>query len=247
MHSTYGVYGFSTWSGKMLYARVAPLADCDRLGALTPAQRELCDPRPPALRPGSESYLWTRGRGPQRRLPDAVVMSFARRVVTHQPEAYLRMIGRQTGELFLPGRAQRPKEACVTYWEYPEPRPGGCRVDAVGSKIWAHHAFRVSPQLAAGLRTYGRADWPIGPVMLACLLATVAALALRGRTWRPRLDAAFLAVTGLGVTVAALATATFSYRYTLPLYSMVPAAAALAVTAMRPAGSARWRWRRTPR
>ena len=43
VHGTYGVYDFTTWSGRMLYARVAPIAECDRLGRLTAQQRTLCD------------------------------------------------------------------------------------------------------------------------------------------------------------------------------------------------------------
>lgn len=232
MHSTHGVYGFSTWTGKMLYARVAPFAQCDRLGRLTAQQRELCDPRPPSRRPGPESYLWTHGHGPQRKLPDRVDLSFARKVIVHQPLDYLGMAAEQTGEVFLPGQHQRSGEACVAYWQYPGARPGGCRTDAVGTHIWKEHPFKVSQPLVDGLQTYQHADWPIGPIMLACLLLTVAAVAWRPRfrMWRPRLDAAFLAVLGLGVTAAAMATATFSYRYTMPMYATVPAAAALAVT-----------------
>src|SRR5205085_2580978 len=88
MHAVYGVYDFTTWSGKMLYARVAPIARCDRLGALTAEQRRLCDPRPPGRRPGQSEYLWTGGTGPQRHLPDSVVRAFARKVVVHQPVDY---------------------------------------------------------------------------------------------------------------------------------------------------------------
>jgi 4-amino-4-deoxy-L-arabinose transferase-like glycosyltransferase len=241
MHSTYGVFAFSTWSGKMLYARVAPFTDCAALGRLTAQEHELCDPRPRNRRPGPEGYLWTHGRGPQRRLPDGVLMAFARRVITHQPGAFLTMVAGQTGEVFAPGQVQRAGAACVAYWQYPDPLPGGCRTDAVGTRIWRKHPFRTSRPLAAGLHAYQRADWPVGPLMAACLLLTAAAVAWRPRfrLRRPRLDAAFLAVLGVGVTVAAVATATFSYRYTMPLYATVPPAAALAATQLAAARRSR--------
>ena len=52
MHQVHGVYAFTTWRGKHLYARVAPFAQCDRLGSLGASQRLLCDSRPVEARPG---------------------------------------------------------------------------------------------------------------------------------------------------------------------------------------------------
>jgi hypothetical protein len=235
MHSTYGVYNFSTWSGRMLYARVAPIAQCSRMGTLTAQQRTLCDPRPPSRRPGPESYLWKHASAKQRKLPDDVVLSFARKAIVHEPVAYTRTLADYTAEAFLPGRKQRRGDACVAYWDYPYPLPGGCRTDAVGTRIWMHHPFTVDRPLARSLARYQRLDWPIGPVMLGCVLVTLFALSWRPRIggWRTRLDACLLAAVGLAVTVAAFATATFSYRYTLPLYATLPVAAALAITRLR--------------
>jgi 4-amino-4-deoxy-L-arabinose transferase-like glycosyltransferase len=237
--ATHGVFGFSTWTGKMLYARVAPIAECAKLGRLTAAERRLCESRPPSRRPGPSAYIWTGGRGAQRKLPDGVVLAFAKRVIERQPGAYVGMVAEQSAEVFRPGQHQRRGEACVAYWTYPDPLPGGCRTDAVGTKIWRQHPFAVDRPLAHGLHLYERLDAPIGPFLLACLLVTVFAVAWRPRTGgrRLRLDAAMLAVVGLGLTVAAIATAMFSYRYTVPLYSTVPPAAALALTQLARARS----------
>jgi hypothetical protein len=238
MHATYGVYDFSTWSGKVLYARVAPIARCDRLGPLTAQQRQLCDPRAPGRRPGPSGYLWTHGRGPQRHLPDAVMLSFARRVIARQPVDYARMVASETAQVFYPGRRQRPGQACVAYWSFPGPRPGGCRTDAVGTRIWREHPFTVRRRLARFLQAYQRLDYAAGPALLASLLVTVLAVAWRPRAggWRLRLDAALLALAGLVLTAAAVATAMFSYRYTLPLYGTAPPAAALALRQLLRAG-----------
>jgi hypothetical protein len=238
MDATRGAFSFSTWTGKMLYARVAPIARCDELGRLTAQQRQLCDPRAPDRRPGPSGYLWTHGKGPQRRLPDSVDLAFARRVVTHQPVAYLEMVAGESVQIFYPGQRQRRGEACVAYWTYPDPLPGGCRTDAVGTRMWRQHPLRVNRSLAHALRSYDRMDYLVGPFMLACLLATVAAVGARVRAgeWRLGLDAALLALVGLGLTVTAIATAMFSYRYTVPLYSTLPLAAALALTRLARVG-----------
>jgi hypothetical protein len=232
MHATYGVYDFTTWSGKMLYARVAPIARCDRLGTLTAQQRRLCDPRPPARRPGQSEYLWTGGAGPQRRLPDPVVRAFARKVILHQPLAYAKTVAVETAEVFLPGRTQHRGAACVAYWDYPDPLPSGCRTDAVGGRLWREHPFRVDRPLADGLNVYQRVDAGAGPLLLACLVAVAFGLARRRRQGerRPRQDAALYAAAGLVLIVATMATADFTYRYTVPLYATLPVAAALALT-----------------
>ena len=232
MHETWGVWSFSTWRGKHLYARVAPIAQCDRLGDLTPQERLLCDPRPLNERPGPEGYLWVGPNAPARTLPDKVDLAFARKVIIHQPLDYLRMIGTDTAHLFYPGQHQRRGEPCVAYWKYPDPLPGGCRTDAVGTKIWRRHPFHTNESLSPLLRNYQRTDYLVGPLFLFCLLVTAAALLWRVREpgWRLRLDAALFAVYGFGVTFEAFATANFSYRYSVPLYGTLPIAAALAVT-----------------
>lgn len=219
VHATYGVYDFTTWSGKMLYARVAPIARCRELGRLTVQQRELCDPRPLDQRPGQSEYLWTGGSGPQRHLPDAVVGSFAHRVIVHEPLAYAHSVATETADVFLPGRTQHRGAACVAYWDYPDPLPGGCRTDAVGTKLWNRHPFTVIRPLADGLHVYQRLDAVAGPLLFVCLLALIRR--------RLRLEAALFAAAGLVLLVATMATADFTYRYTVPLYATLPVAAAL--------------------
>jgi Glycosyl transferase family 2 len=232
MHQTHGVYAFSTWRGKHLYARVAPFAQCDRLGALTAQQRLLCDSRPVEERPGPERYLWGDPDAPVRTLPDSLVLGFARKVIAHQPLDYLKAVGGGTAHAFYPGQRQRRREPCIGNWGFPDPLPGGCRADKVGTKVWREHPVTVDRSLAHGLNRYARLDYPIGPAFVACLLATLLAIVRRPRRgeWLRRLDAGFFAVVGLALTIAAIATANFSYRYTIPLYSTLPVAAALAVT-----------------
>jgi hypothetical protein len=111
----------------------------------------------------------------------------------------------------------------VAYWDYPDGLPGGCRTDAVGTKLWRKHPFTVDRGLAGGLHVYQRLDAAAGPLLLACLLAVALALIRR----RLPLDAALFAAVALVLLVATMATADFTYRYTLPLYATLPVAAAL--------------------
>jgi 4-amino-4-deoxy-L-arabinose transferase-like glycosyltransferase len=232
MHQTYGVYAVTTWRGKHLYARVAPIAQCEKLGPLTAQERQLCDNRPLDVRPGPEGYLWVGGEAPARKLPDRVDLAFGRKVIIHQPLDYLGMVASDVTHVFYLGQKQRRDEPCVAYWAYPGQRPGGCRTDAVGTRIWAEHPFRVNESLAKGLRQYARLDYLVGPFFLACILLVAFAALWHPRRgeWRLRLDAVFLCLLGLGATLGAIATANFSYRYTVALYCTLAPAAALALT-----------------
>jgi 4-amino-4-deoxy-L-arabinose transferase-like glycosyltransferase len=232
MHETHGVYAFTTWRGKHLYARVAPIARCEKLGQLTAQERQLCDDRPLDRRPGPEGYLWVGGQAPARSLPDKVDLAFARKVIVHQPFDYLSMVATDISHVFYVGQRQRAGEPCVAYWSYPGPRPGGCRTDAVGTRIWEQHPFRVNEPLANALRQYARLDYLVGPFFLACVLFVLFAALWHPRRgdWRLRLDALLLCLLGVGVTLGAIATANFSYRYTVALYCTLAPAAALALT-----------------
>ena len=231
MNATHGLSAFTTWRGKHLYARVAPFAQCDQLGELTAQQRLLCDSRPVEQRPGPEWYLWSDRNAPAHELPDSVLLGFARKVIAHQPLDYVRAVGGGTAHVFYPGQRQRPREPCVAHWAFPDPLPGSCRADRVGSDMWREHPVTVNRTLAHGLSQYGRLDYLVGPAFLACVLVTLFALVWRPRAGgsRARLDAALFAAVGLALTIAAVATANFSYRYTVPLYSTLPIAAAIAL------------------
>ncbi|MBW3592705.1 MAG: hypothetical protein KY396_03330, partial [Actinobacteria bacterium] len=232
MKQEYDVYAFTVFGGKHLYARVAPIAQCDRLPDLSAQERRLCDSRPLDERPGPEGYLWTGGEGPVYEVPNRVQRSFARKVIRHQPLDYVAMVARQTGHVFYPGQRQREGEPCVAYWAYPDPLPSGCRTDAVGTSIWKNHPFEVNRPLAHGLAQYAKLDYLIGPAFLVSVLLTLFALVWRPRDggWRMRLDAALLGAVGFGLVLAAIATANFSYRYSMPLYATLPPAAVLAIT-----------------
>ena len=232
MHQTHGVYAFTTWRGKHLYARVAPFAQCDRLGTLTAAQQSLCDPRPLDARPGPERYLWGDRNAPARTLPDSVVLAYARKVIAHQPLDYAKAVAGGTAHAFYPGQRQRKREPCVATWGFADSMPPNCPAQGAASAGWRAHPVSVDRTLAHGLNWYARVDYPIGPAFLACVLVTLLALLWRPRAggWRLRLDAALFGVIGIALMTSAIATSNFNYRYTAILYCTLPIAAAIALT-----------------
>jgi hypothetical protein len=232
MHQAHGVYAFTTWRGKHLYARVAPFAQCQRLGTLTAQQRLLCDDRPVAERPGPESYLWGNKDAPVRTLPDSVLLGFAQKVIAHQPLDYAKAVAGGTAHAFYPGQRQRSREPCVANWGFPVSSPTACRADGLGATGWNDHPVTVDTTLARGLNRYAQLDYAIGPLFLACVLLTLFALVWRPSAggWRLRLDAALFAAVGLALMISAIATANFNYRHTAVLYCTLPIAAAIAIT-----------------
>jgi hypothetical protein len=232
MHQAHGVYAFTTWRGKHLYARVAPFAQCQRLGTLTAQQRLLCDDRPVAERPGPESYLWGNKDAPVRTLPDSVLLGFAQKVIAHQPIDYAKAVAGGTAHAFYPGQRQRSREPCVANWGFPVSSPTACRADGLGAQGWNDHPVTVDTTLARGLNRYAQLDYAIGPLFLACALLTLFALVWRPSAggWRLRLDAALFAAVGLALMISAIATANFNYRHTAVLYCTLPIAAAIGIT-----------------
>jgi glycosyl transferase family 2 len=238
MQQVHGVYAFTTWRGKHLYARVAPFAQCDRLGALTANQRRLCDSRPVGARPGPEWYLWGDREAAARTLPDAVVLGFAQKVIAHQPLDYAKAVAGGTVHAFYPGQRQRRREPCIGNVGFPDSNPLPCTTRGLGNDGRLSHPVAINGPLASGLKWYARADYPIGPMLLACVVLTLLALLWRPGAggWRLRMDAALFASVGLTIMISAIATSNFNYRYTVVLYYSLPIAAAIAITQLTGVG-----------
>ena len=232
MHQVHGVYAFTTWRGKHLYARVAPFAQCDRLGSLGASQRLLCDSRPVEARPGPEWYLWADPKAPARTLPDAVVLGFAQKTIAHQPLDYAKAVAGGTAHAFYPGQRQRRRDPCNGNVRFPDSNQAACSTPGLGNAGRLSHPVAINGSLASGLRWYARVDYLIGPVFLACVVLTLFALLWRpgARDWRLRMDAALYAAVGLTIMISAIATSNFNYRYTAVLYYTLPIAAAIALT-----------------
>ena len=248
-HSQYGKFGFTQSDGKFLYAKVAPFADCKKLGGLPADERRLCPD--PKHRLSTNAYMWGR-TSPIRHLPpsaDKGIRDFAVRVVRAQPLTYARVVTLDFLHYFEPGKRVGPNDPSLGPWEFPfDPtrwgypgyrgpiRPQAKRTTRVifPNKYIGH--MTGEPTLHGGasrlLRYYQRVMFTSGQLLALCVLVVLAGLLMRRGAWRLRLDAAFLAASVLVLLLFATALSVFSYRYGLIAVVLLPAAAALAGTAL---------------
>jgi 4-amino-4-deoxy-L-arabinose transferase-like glycosyltransferase len=240
-HQTWGPYSFGQYQGRFLYARVMPIADCDRL-TLTAEQRRLCMPDPPAdwsQRP--DQYLWSLYSPARRIYPtvedDHLLGEFANTVIAQRPRAYLDMIAEQVSWHFYLRAPVTDGGACLTVQWIPP--------DAPGTECQARYylptnvpqdnvppAFVIDNPGAYALHAYGEIVTTPGPLYAAsALLALVAAVwRPRRRPWREAADALLFTVAGLGLIVVSVATSLFDYRYAVPAVLLIPLGAALSIT-----------------
>jgi hypothetical protein len=263
----HGAFAFTRSDGRFLYAKAARFADCGRLPGLPADERALCpDPR---RRMTSNWYLWGKG-SPIRHLPpsaDGRIRDFALRVIREAPLTYAGEVGGGVLHYFEPGHRIGANDYPVQVWQFPaDPRRRGYPgyrgpirpQDPVGDR--AHPTISPGPYVGAMvtaprvdvaasrlLHGYQRFAYTPGPVLAACVLLVLAAVATRRGERRLRLDAAFLATLAVGALAVSQALSVFSYRYGLVAPVLLPPAAALALTALRGASvSERARRRRGP-
>jgi hypothetical protein len=248
----HGAFAFTQSGGRFLYGKVAPFADCARMGDLSASERALCpDPR---HRLTTNQYMWGR-RSPTHGLPpeaDSRIGDFALRVVRAQPLTYARVVGEDVLHYFRPGHHIGPNDYPVGAWQFPaDPfrwgypgfrgpiRPGDPQ-RRIHHPITEPNVYVAQmagrPRLNVGasrfLHDYQRYAYTAGPVLAACLLLVVLALVLRRGRWRMRLDAALVAVLVLASLVMTQALSNFSYRYGLIAPLLLPVAGALAAAAL---------------
>jgi hypothetical protein len=184
---------------------------------------------------------------------DGRVHDFALRVIEHQPLDYLRLVGGSLLHYLEPGHHIGRNDYDVATWQFPsDPRRWGypgyrgpIRPPAAGRRprntpdaYVGAFAGRPHTDVAASrfLHSYQRFAYSSGQVFAPCLALVIVALALRRGSRRLRLDAALLAGTALTALLVASALSLFDYRYSLSAVILLPAAAALAVSALLRAG-----------
>jgi hypothetical protein len=248
----HGRFAFTQSGGRFLYAKTAPFADCARLAGLPANERPLCpDPR---HRLTTNVYLWGPG-SPIRNLPsqaDPRIRDFALRVIRAQPLTYARVVAAGVLHYFEPGHRIGANDYPVAPWQFPaDPRhwgypgyrgpirPGNARLHRLHRLIQPNRYVgamvrRPRTNVAASrlLHDYQRYAYAWGPLLAACLLVVALALVSRRGSWRLRLDAALLAAATLTALLVAETLSVFSYRYGLVAALLLPAAAALAGTAL---------------
>ena len=245
----HGRLGFTGSAGKFLYARVAPFADCSRLGALTPFERSLCPAN--GRRMTTNAYRWSK-RSPIHGLPsrlDPRIRRFALRVIEAQPLTYARVVAGDFFHYFEPGHRMSRNDYPVSAWQFPAD-PRRWHYPAYRGPIRPGHAHRkhgISPSayitrmtgrprtnLAASriLHAYQRFEYTSGQLLAICVLVVLVALARRRGPARMRLDGALLAATALVALLVASALSIFDYRYGFVAVVLLPTAAALGGTAL---------------
>ena len=234
VHTWYGTFGFTTYSNEFMYGRVVQFADCTGL-QLPGYEQQLCPPHQIAAA-DPDWFMWA-SQSPQVTLKPAgglskpqVVGDFTKRIIEHQPLAYLQAV---TGDIvysFWPVRGDGPEHYPVKYHQFSPQFPADAG-EAATLRAYTGAGPRVQPGLAAFLTGYGRWFHVPGPLLAAGLLLGTAGLA-----WTRRPRASGLRAPSLLFTTAVVAATmlpyligTFDWRYELPQLSLIPVAAALGV------------------
>jgi len=244
-HHRIGIIGAN---GVFLYARTMSFADCAVMrppGDLA----VLCDPRPPALRPPSQEYIWN-DDSPLVRLPgitfrastDALAARFAVLAIRSQPLDYLASVATELGRSFTWERQVYPTREIYDLYEFParSPEPPTRHPATVGYRLAEQEYERgpirtvVAEPYAGVLRAYqGVARLP-GTVLLAVLLVPPVAAGVRRLTGGPRYGTAGWALpwtAALVLLTVPAATAEYDHRYVLPAVPLAFLAAAAALRA----------------
>lgn len=240
---SYGQFGFTGADSRFLYGRIAQFAEC--AGVPLPGdERALC-PRPPPARRNLDFYMWS-PRSPQATLTvpagtdrEHVIGDFDRRIIEHQPLAYLKAVAGDVLYSFSPVRGAGPEHYPVWYHQFHSYFPAHPD-EAATLRATTGRGPYAQPVLARFLASYGRHFYVPGPLLAAGLALGLAGTAGLGRARRSRLRAPCLLFTAGAITAAEppFLIATFDWRYELPQLSLIPVAAVLGLVALtaRPAG-----------
>ncbi|MCG5218357.1 hypothetical protein [Streptosporangium sp. KLBMP 9127] len=248
-YATYQRVGIVGANGVFLYARAMSFADCAVMKP-PPDLAVLCDPRPPALRPPSQEYVWA-ADSPLVKLPgitfsqdnDSRAGRFATLAITSQPLDYAGSVVSEFARTFTLGRPVYPDQEIYDYYQFPTvtPAPPG-RYPARESMRSAlsyergEIATRVVEPFAGWLRGYQSVARLPGLVLLAVLLVPPAVLIVRRREPRSGVPLWTLPwATAWVLLVMPPAVAVFDYRYVLPAVPLAGLAAAVALGRNGPA------------
>ena len=244
-HHERGVFALSEFTGRALYLRSTSFVDCTQL--TVPAyQRVLCPAEPLGQRRDPTYYVFHDSRTLPRLQPpvgtsqDEALRDFAFAAVRAQPLDYAGIVARDFWLNFRSGREDAYEYDTAHKWLFDE-------YLTVKPTAWTRPAYeahggrqlQVRQPFADAVVTYGGYGHLPGWVLLGCLLVGLLGglgvgrargSGLRTLTW-------VLLLSGVGLLLAPAVTAQFVWRYQLPALALLPAAAALALTALtRPPG-----------
>ncbi|MDX6642828.1 MAG: hypothetical protein QOD76_790 [Solirubrobacteraceae bacterium] len=240
-HSVHGTYAITDYGGRFFYARVAPFANCSKF-SVPRDERVLCPTQPVGKRPTlggstSEYYMWDRASPLRRIAPKSrsrLAGDFAKRVVLHQPRAYLRAVTHDFLRGFALTRTTGRGELSILRWRFQPGYPIYLPNTADIIRRNGGGRGRADRSLTPLLRDYQRFGFVPGPLLALGLIAGLLAGLGVGRARRSGLRSASLlfAVMGFGVFAATVVSNQFSWRYQLPMIVLLPPAAALGLTAL---------------
>ncbi|MGC5013338.1 phospholipid carrier-dependent glycosyltransferase [Streptosporangium sp. DT93] len=238
-HATTQRIGIVGANGVFLYAKTMTFADC---GVMRPPPdlAVLCDPRPAALRPPAQEYVWAQD-APLVRLPgitfsrenDALAGRFASLAIRSQPLDYLGSVASELARSFTVDRPVYPDREVYDYYLFPAtpPAPPGRYPATVGAQAAERYqrgpiSTRIVEPYAGWMRTYqGVAGLPGAAVLVILLLPPAAACVRRFRPASPAWALPWSVAAVLLVMPPAVAE--FDYRYVLPAVPAACLAAAL--------------------
>jgi hypothetical protein len=239
-HDTYDSYALSQYDGHFLYGRVAPFADCRGVDGLTAQERSLCETTNASTRGDATFYVWD-ATSPGARFQgvegDAVLGSFARKIILAHPLSWVQATTTDTLAHFVPGVTSANGFMCDIRYRFP---PDGVTAECFvyvanqtmagdpstprywepgGEFLQDYQSIMTTPRLVYGL--------------LVLVVAGCSVAALVRRRWRGQAEA--LLVTGIatGLVVIASATTLYDIRYSFQLAALLPVGAVLAITALR--------------
>jgi hypothetical protein len=226
-----GSFGLTQVSGRVLYGRVAPFADCSQF--TPPAGTEvLCEQTPPDQRYGPDYYMWTPGSVAVDRFgldpaDDAKLGEFARAAIAAQPGDYAEAVGADILRNFIPGYNDERPYGGFTYDFMRVDHPDENK-DSTYAAITSY--FSDEPYVQRGFAsTVGDLQGVLRVVpllMLASVLLGGAGLWLAPSA-RTRAVLALLLGAGLLLLAIPCVTITYNARYAVPAGGPIVAAGAL--------------------
>jgi hypothetical protein len=239
-HAEHGVYALSQFTGKTLYARTTSFVDCSRL-SVPKYERVLCPQEPLGHRLDPSYYTWNDPRTiPRLRLPsgvtrDQALRQFAMAAIRQQPAGYAEIVARDFVLNFDLWRTNRFEYFSGSKWNFGHFPIAHLREGIRRAYLEHGGLLTVHQPYAEALAQYQRVGYFPGPLLLGCLvLGLLGAVGVgRARHSGKRSMCALLTVTGTGLLLLPAITSMFSWRYQMPAFFLLPAAAALAITALR--------------
>ncbi len=242
-HAQYGSYAISTSGPRFLYARIAPVVECDTARLQLPSYEQmLCPNIPVGRRPSTDWYMWGLKQGPQWHVVPPpgmtalqVIKDFDQRVLRAEPVVYATAVTKDVVRGFLPVRTVQVPGYPSSYWLFKDhywTPDTFIRRGVLLPRV--RYGTSYDPATASFMQTYRTWIYTPGPLMAVLLLLAIAGTLGLGRARRSgdRVATGLLAAACLLPLVTAAGLSGFSWRYQLPQIALIPMAGALGLAAL---------------